>query len=112
MPELYKYPVYHLTKLTDIKPGRCRVLVRDEHTDAHYHTGGTCEIHHLGAGVFTPPRDSWSIDIDGCETVYRRTRAEAIKYVAAWWDKHLAEETGRPLSKRAQRRSELAERSA
>lgn len=112
MSELYKYPVYHLTKLTDIKPGRCRVLVRDEHTDAHYHTGGTCEIHHFGAGVFTPPRDSWSIDIDGCETVYRSTRAKAIKYVAAWWDKHLAEETGRPLSACAQRRSELAERGA
>ena len=110
MGELYKYPVYHLTKLTDIKPGRCRVLVRDQHTDAHYHTGGTCELHHFGAGVFTPPRDSWSIDIDGCETVYRRTRGKAIEYIAAWWDKRLAQETGRPLGTFAQRRAELAER--
>lgn len=111
MIELCKYPVFHLTKLTDIKPGRCRVLVRDGLTESHYHTGGTCELNHFGAGLFTPPRDLWSIDIDGCETVYRRTRTKAIRYIAAWWDQRLARETGRPLSTYAQSRAELAERS-
>lgn len=109
MSELYKYPVYHLTKLTDIKPGRCRVLVRDELKESHYHTGGTCRLHHFGAGVDAPPQGLWSIDIDGCGTVYRRTRTEAIRYIAAWWDERLARETGRPLSTYAQRRAELAE---
>ena len=103
--------IFHVTKLTGIKPGECVVLVRDRRK-MHYQIGGRCKLHHFGGGAFTKPRDSWSIDIDGCETVYRRTRAEAIKYVAAWLDKHLAEETGRPLSTRAQRRSELAERGA
>ncbi|HJA29472.1 MAG TPA: hypothetical protein IAA15_07910 [Candidatus Olsenella pullicola] len=98
--------IYHTVKLTGIKPGECVVLVRDG--TMHYQIGGSCKLHHFGGGVFTKPRDSWSAEIDGCETVYKRTRAEAVKYIAAWWDVHLSKETGRPLDIYAQRRAELA----
>ena len=99
--------IYHATRLTGIKPGECTVLVRDG-GEAFYHIGGRCELNHFGGGPVLPPRDLWSIDIDGCDTVYKRTRAKAIEYVAAWWDVRLSEETGRPLDIYARRRAELA----
>lgn len=112
MAEFYMYPVYHSVKLTDIRHGSVRVLVRDQHADSYYHTGGVCKLDYFGgAGLLTPTRDSWSVSIDGCETVYKRTRKEAIDYIAAWWDKHLAEKTGRPLSTAARLRIESFDRS-
>lgn len=98
--------IFHTVKLTGIKPGECVVLVRNG--TGHYQIGGRCELNHFGAGVFTKPRDSWSVEIEGCETVYKRTRARAIEYVAAWWDVHVSKETGEPLDIYAQRRAELA----
>ena len=99
--------IFHVTKLTGIKPGECVVLVRDD--KMHYQIGGRCRLHHFCGGVFTRPRDSWAVDIDGCETVYRRTRAEAVEYVAAWWDMHVSKESGRPLSLAAKIRARRVE---
>ena len=98
--------IFQTVKLTGIKPGECVVLVRDG--TRHYQIGGRCKLCHFGGGFFTKPRDSWAVDIDGCETVYKAKRSRAIEYVAAWWDVHLSEETGRPLDVYAQRRAELA----
>lgn len=99
--------IFHVTKLTGIKPGECVVLIRD--SKMHYQIGGRCKLHHFCGGVFTKPRDSWSAEIDGyTATVYKPTRAKAVEYVAAWWDVHVSKETGRPLHEFARRRAELA----
>lgn len=99
--------IFHTVKLIGIKPGECVVLVRDG--TGHYQIGGRCELCHFCAGVFTKPRDSWLVSIEGHDvTMKKRTRARAIEAVAAWWDVHISEETGRPLNVYAQRRAELA----
>lgn len=45
------------------------------------------------------------------DSIFHVTKLTGIKpgeYVAAWWDVHVSEETGRPLHEFARRRAELA----
>ena len=106
MGELYKYPVFHVFKLTDVRPGRCTVLVREKYREAHYHTGARLEGHDYCGGIGT----RWEVSIEGEDVTFtRKTRRGAIGAVLIWWDRYVSDKTGRPIERRL---AILAERDA
>lgn len=94
---LFKYPVFHVFKLTDVRPGRCTVLVREKYCEAHYHTGARLEMHDYCGNVGT----RWEVSIEGEDATFtRKTRRSAINAVLLWWDRHVSDKTGRPTERR------------
>ena len=94
---LYKYPVFHVFKLTDVRPGRCTVLVREKYREAHYHTGARLERHDYCGNVGT----RWEVSIEGEDATFtRKTRRSAINAVLLWWDRYVSDKTGRPTKRR------------
>lgn len=97
MGKLYEYPVYHVFKLTDVRTGRCTVLVREKYREAHYHTGARLERRDYCGNVGT----RWVVSIEGEDATFtRKTRRSAIRAVLIWWDRHVSDKTGRPIERR------------
>ena len=67
MDDLFKYPIFHIFRLTDVRPGACTVLVREKYREAYYHTGARLVRRDFCGDIGT----RWEVSIEGeDETFY------------------------------------------